>query len=91
MSCGINRYGDSLCSEFFFRSTVPGFDGLDAIGKRLLQNILADGSKHEAEQPSLEILTLANHIDINVRGAVVLLVSAYLSAQGFARKKLNLT
>ena len=54
----------------------------------LLANAL---SEHEAEQPSLEILTLANHIDINVRGAVVLLVSAYLSAQGFARKKLNLT
>jgi len=49
---------------------VPGFDGLDAVYKRLFQNAIADGPEHEAEQPSLEVLAVANDDQVNVGGAL---------------------
>jgi len=50
--------------------SVPGFDGLDGVYKRLFQNALPDGSEHEAEQPSLEVLAVAYHDHIHVRHAI---------------------
>ena len=52
------------------RSTVPGFDGLDGVFKRLFQNALADGPEHEAEQPSFEVLAVAYDDHVNVGHAV---------------------
>ena len=49
-----------------FRRGVPDLDSLDGVFKRLLQNSFADGSDHEAEQPSLEVLAVAydDHVDV---------------------------
>src|SRR5271157_2634483 len=48
------------------RHAVPGFDSLDGVLERLLQNPLADGPEYEAQQPSLEGLTIAynDHVDV---------------------------
>lgn len=48
---------------------VSGFNGLDAVCKRLFQNAPADGTEHDAEQESLEILALASDGDVNLCGA----------------------
>src|SRR6516162_1530637 len=42
------------------RLVVPGLDGLDGAGQRLAQDPLADGPEHDREQPSLEVLALAD-------------------------------
>ena len=36
------------------------------VSERLHQDALADGPEHEAEQPSLEVLALADHDDVHV-------------------------
>jgi len=43
---------------------------MHAVYEGSFQNTLADGSEHQAEQPSLEILALANDVHINVGSAV---------------------
>src|SRR5205814_4477393 len=43
-----------------------GFDGLEGVLERLDQDSLADGADHEAEQSAPEVLTLADHDDVNV-------------------------
>src|SRR6476469_6402598 len=48
---------------------VSGFNGLDAVCKRLFQNAPADGTEHDAEQESLEILALASDGHVNLCGA----------------------
>src|ERR1700733_7199377 len=47
------------CSSFLFPRRAPGFDGVDAVYKRLFQNALADGPEYESEQSSLEVLAVA--------------------------------
>ena len=49
---------------------VSGFDGLDAVCKRLFQNIPADGTEHGAEQDPVEILAFAYDNHVNVGGAI---------------------
>ncbi len=48
--------------------TFPGFDGFDRVHKRFFQNPFADGSDHEAEQPSLEVFAVAHdsHVDVGL-------------------------
>ena len=58
------------CCAFRSRRAVPGFDGLDGVFKRPFQNALADGPEYKAEQPSLEVLALANDDHVNVGRAV---------------------
>ena len=60
----------SLCDFRRSDSVLSGFDDLDAVLERLFQNPSADGSQHEAERPSLDILALAHDHDINVGRAV---------------------
>ena len=45
---------------------VPGFDSLDRVLERLLQNPFADRPKDQAEQPSLEVLAVEydDHVDV---------------------------
>ena len=59
----------SGCAPLSYHA-VPGFDGLDGVYKRLFQNALADGPDDQAEQPSLEVLALADDDHINVGRAV---------------------
>ena len=47
------------------RRAVPSLDSLYGVLERLLQNPLADGSEYEAEQPSLEGLTIAYNDHVN--------------------------
>src|SRR5262245_43490190 len=49
-----------------FPAVVVGFDGLDGVFKRLFQLALTDGPDHEAEQLSLDVLTVAYHDDVDV-------------------------
>src|SRR5262245_30296519 len=49
-----------------FQRRCCGFDGLDGVFKRLLQNSLADGPEHEAEQPPLKVLSLAHDYGVEV-------------------------
>ncbi len=45
---------------------VSGFNGLDAVCKRLFQNAPADGTEHDAEQEPLQILALAYYGHVNL-------------------------
>jgi len=60
----------SLSRAYHFPRAVQGFDGLDAVNKRLFQNALADGPERQAEQLSFDVLAVAYDIHINVGGAV---------------------
>ena len=48
----------------------PGLDRLDAVDERLLEHALADRPEHELEQPSLEVLALADDDVVDVGRAV---------------------
>jgi hypothetical protein len=48
-----------------FRLLVAGFDGLDSISQRLSQEALAADPDHDPERPSLEVLALADHDDVD--------------------------
>ena len=45
---------------------VPGLDGLDGVCKRLRQDAPSDGHEHDTEEPSLEVLAVAD--DYGVHG-----------------------
>ena len=68
---------DFRCSD----SVLSGFDGFDAVLERRFQNGSADGSQHEAEHPSFEILALAHDHDVNV-GCVIGLTREGVSVAG---------
>jgi hypothetical protein len=48
------------------RAAVPELDSFDGVLKCPLQNTLADGADHEAEQPALKVLAIADDDDVNV-------------------------
>src|SRR5438874_8555105 len=52
------------------RHAVPSLDRLDAACEGLLQDAFTDGRQHEAEKPSLEVLAVADHDEVDVGRAV---------------------
>src|SRR3954453_4002162 len=48
------------------RPVVAGFDGLDRLLQRPIQHALAEDREHDPERPSLEVLALAYHDDVQV-------------------------
>ena len=51
-------------------NSVPELDSFDGVLKRFFQNTLADGADHEAEQPALKVLAIADDDDVNVGSPV---------------------
>jgi len=49
---------------------IPGFDGFDGVFKRSFQDVPADGSQHDAQQPPLQVLALSHDQQVNVGDAV---------------------
>jgi hypothetical protein len=50
--------------------SVPELDSFDRVFKCLLQNTLADGADHEAEQPAPKVLAIADDDNVNVGSPV---------------------
>jgi hypothetical protein len=51
-------------------AVVAGFDGLDGAGQSFGEGVPADGAEHEADEPALEGLAVADHDLVHVGGAV---------------------
>ena len=63
-------HGLGLRCAHLSRRAVPGFDSLDRVLERLLQNPLSDRPDHQADQPSLEVLAIAYGDEVNIGQAV---------------------